>query len=586
MFILAFFFFYLPTIVVTIFYIKISRNSELKSNQAIINSNIEVFENIVYENQIKSISVTKYLAYDYNFFKLLQQNNSKEIGLYLEKAKIDYELNAIAIFDKNWNKVFSPKQGNVKFKKFICNTDVESRILFFSNTIYFETIIPIDVNINTRYFLITRSRVISSVIKNSIIDGINISIVKKSIHKRNFTTLSNVRGEPILHSTKNKKFVRGKYGNMKKYYFYYSNFSLVPKMNKYELETIIVSSLFSFRLDKIGFFTIISFGILTISSLLFFIILHFHLIIPIKKLLTGTEQIIQGNYEKIVNINFHNEIGELSKRFNIMATSLQKKDEILKNMNLNLKKKVIQRTKSLKKALEKVRDFDNVKTDLFYSVIHDLKNPLTVITGYATMILEYDNFNEEKKKIFIGKILEESERLREMLDDFLKTLREEHNLGKVEYSETNIENILQYFYNVYEVQAKEMSINFVWDVESPIKSVYGNEEKLEHVVSNLLSNAFKFVNKAGTIRIIARNSDKFVKVGISDTGPGIIDGEEKAIFQKFKKSSGSAEEKTGAGLGLYIAHQIIFNQNGEIWVENNKGGMGCTFYFTVPIYKA
>jgi len=306
---------------------------------------------------------------------------------------------------------------------------------------------------------------------------------------------------------------------------------------------------------------------------------------PLKKILKGAEFIVNGKYDYKIRLDSKNELGLLANKFNEMSESLYKNNEFLKSINKELENKVIQRTKNLQVALDKLRDYDNQKTELFYSIVHDLKNPLTVIQGYASMVIQYDSFPIEKKKEFMKKIIAESDRLTKMLNDFLKTIKQEANLSKMEFSEIDIVPILEYFYSIYEVQAKEMMIDFVWDVQTPLPLIKGNKEKLEHVISNLLSNAFKFVSEKGMIKIIARVEDDFVKIGISDTGPGIEDGKEKVIFEKFKKLNTDQRNQSGAGLGLYIAQQIINKHNGNIWVQNNIGGKGCTFYFTLPIAK-
>jgi hypothetical protein len=269
-----------------------------------------------------------------------------------------------------------------------------------------------------------------------------------------------------------------------------------------------------------------------------------------------------------------------------MAQALQKKQEAVDQANLQLERKVVQRTKSLKSALEKLRNYDNSKNDLFYSIIHDLKNPMTVITGYVNMILQYNNITDEKRKDYLTKILQESNRLINMLNDFLKTIREENSIENMELTPMNVEPLLEYFFMIYEIQAKEMQIDFVWNVQSPLPEIRGNREKLEHVLSNLLSNAFKFVNERGMVMISARVEEDMIKIGISDTGPGIPPGKEKEIFDKFKKfKTDTNANQTGAGLGLFIARQIMKKHKGMIWAINNSGGIGCTFYLTLPIYK-
>ena len=109
----------------------------------------------------------------------------------------------------------------------------------------------------------------------------------------------------------------------------------------------------------------------------------------------------------------------------------------------------------------------------------------------------------------------------DMLNDFLTTLREEHNLGRMDFSPIDIASVLQYFFNIYEIQARENGVELVWSVETGMPKVFGNKDKLEHVISNLLSNAFKFTESGGSVTMLARREGKYVLCGVSDTGPGI-----------------------------------------------------------------
>lgn len=562
-------FFYIPTLFIWIIFFIVLRNEELITNKKIIENSALLFEKIVYEKKTELYSMSQYIKLDKSIHNNLRKRNINELSSYLEKLKLDYNLEELFIFDEN---LFIISPFLVNKKNYNLNTEKVERVNFSLNFITLENIVSLDTK-PKKYFLYLSTNIRNETFKNSFIVSIDFLIIKSKDKSIVFSTIND------------SKILRNKLSNTNEFYIKYFDFSLLQKMKNYKIGIIIDPFLYRLRIDKIRCLIFFMIFIWIFTTILFFLLLNQHLIIPLKKILKGAESILRGNYNYKIEMNLNNELGLIVKKFNEMSDSLYKNNEFLKSINKELESKVIQRTKNLQMAMEKLRDYDNQKTELFYSIVHDLKNPLTVIQGYATMVIQYNTFSEEKKKEFMKKIVAESERLTKMLNEFLKTIKEEANLSKMEFYNIDILPILEYFYSIYEVQAKERMIDFVWDVQSPLPLVRGNREKIEHVISNLLSNAFKFVNEKGMIKITARVKEDFIKIGISDTGPGIEDGKEKIIFEKFKKLNNDKINQGGSGLGLYIAQQIINKHNGKIWVQNNIGENGCTFYFILPIVK-
>jgi len=564
-------FFYIPTILIwTIFFIVI-RNEEIATNKKIAENSLTLFEKILHEKKEKLISTTSYITLNRQIYEYIKKREIENLSNYLEKLKFDHNLKELFIFDENLFRITGHTNNKEKYELSSSETPIE-RIDFLNNSILFENIVPLDTK-PKKYFLYSSFTVNSSIIKSAFIANIDFLVINSKDNSVVFSTVNNL------------KITKSNFSEKESFYINYFNFNLMPKMKNYKIAIIMDPSLYRFKMDKIRYLILFMLFLWFFTTVIFFLLLNHNLVMPLKKILKGAEFIVNGKYDYKIRLDSKNELGLLANKFNEMSESLYKNNEFLKSINKELENKVIQRTKNLQVALDKLRDYDNQKTELFYSIVHDLKNPLTVIQGYASMVIQYDSFPIEKKKEFMKKIIAESDRLTKMLNDFLKTIKQEANLSKMEFSEIDIVPILEYFYSIYEVQAKEMMIDFVWDVQTPLPLIKGNKEKLEHVISNLLSNAFKFVSEKGMIKIIARVEDDFVKIGISDTGPGIEDGKEKVIFEKFKKLNTDQRNQSGAGLGLYIAQQIINKHNGNIWVQNNIGGKGCTFYFTLPIAK-
>ncbi len=264
-----------------------------------------------------------------------------------------------------------------------------------------------------------------------------------------------------------------------------------------------------------------------------------------------------------------------------------KKNKIF-NSNLNNDKsdnELSLKIKSLEKELADLKEFIHKTTDIFFSVTHEIKNPLTVIGGYASAILQFDShFNEDKKLEFIKRIGSEANRLNKLIRDYLNNLKEVDNLDEIEFKKVDIKNILEYFFNIYEIKAKEDKINFLFNVEDNLPGVLANNEKIELVISNLIANALKYVCERGFIELEAKiDNDNVVVSVISNYDDKTINKD--IIFDKFMKSVKFDFKGKGMGLGLFISKTIIEKHHGEIGMKNDENKGILTLYFTLPIYK-
>jgi signal transduction histidine kinase len=147
------------------------------------------------------------------------------------------------------------------------------------------------------------------------------------------------------------------------------------------------------------------------------------------------------------------------------------------------------------------------------------------------------------------------------------------------YIEDVIENTIAAMAPLFDNKTLSVSTAF-----SPTRSaVSGDRDRLAQVVINILSNAVKFTNPGGAVRIAVRREDDTVIVEISDTGVGIPASDLESIFEKFRRSGpddGTAGE--GTGLGLSIARQVVEHHGGRIWATRSGHG-GSTFTFTLPV---
>ena len=559
-------FFYIPTLVIGVALTLLFKYEENLNNKEIINNSLTYFEKAINQKKYEGFDKINSALYSSEFLKGLKSADWNSVKEYFKKSTKELEINGFVLYTTvNGKAKILCKTIDVDNNRLISSKKTLDDIIFSDGMIYLNYIFPVSAAGDNIFYIYAEIVINKNCLESLGLTGINFKVLEAKSGKTVFDT---------------KKIFNPK--DKENSYYFKNDFQILKDFGEYKIEVEVPKKMYSVRFDRIKFIISVVVLLWIISTGAFFILINKKLAEPLGLIIDGIGKISKGNYDERLEIINDNEIGDLVNKINEVSSFLKRNEEQINSINQDLESKIVERTKSLKSALEKLREYNNQKTDLFYTIVHDIKNPLTVINGYATMILQYPDFSEDKKKDFVKKIVRETERLTKMLNDFLVSVREEENLYKTKYSPIDILPILEYFYTIYEVQAKESTIDFVWDVQTPLPLVNGNKEKIEHVLSNLLSNAFKFTEDKGMIKISARALEDVIKVGVSDTGSGIKEGKEKAIFDQFKKLE---DNKSGTGLGLYIASQIITNHNGSIWVKNNIGGKGCTFYFTLPYIK-
>jgi len=217
------------------------------------------------------------------------------------------------------------------------------------------------------------------------------------------------------------------------------------------------------------------------------------------------------------------------------------------------------------------------REDLSAMIIHDLKSPLTAMMAYTDMLIE--NRIEDKKEA-LRMIRMGSEKILGMVEDYLTVYRSHAVKLELQMMPEEIVNILRGFEKDFHALAekKYIRLNFAF-ADSP-KAVI-DKKQFSRAVSNLVENAIKFTPKRGSITLSVEASESDFTVSVSDTGPGILPGEQDGIFQKHYRSS-MAMGTTGAGLGLAIVKAIAEAHGGKITFENNPGS-GSTFKLTIPL---
>ncbi|MDQ3082497.1 MAG: HAMP domain-containing histidine kinase, partial [Gemmatimonadota bacterium] len=226
-----------------------------------------------------------------------------------------------------------------------------------------------------------------------------------------------------------------------------------------------------------------------------------------------------------------------------------------------------------------------LKAEFVSVASHELKTPINVIVGYLELLQEniYGELNPKQREICetLGK---QAQTLTRLVKRLLDISRFEAGGGKLERRQVGLDRFLHSFETSFQVLALQREITFrVVKGENLPAQVLWDEDRINEVLGNLLSNAFKFTDRGGVVELGVDGSDTEVCLTVHDTGAGIASEQLPHIFEKFFQANNQAYAAVkGTGLGLAIAREIVEAHGGNVTVESTLG-MGTTFTITLPV---
>lgn len=233
----------------------------------------------------------------------------------------------------------------------------------------------------------------------------------------------------------------------------------------------------------------------------------------------------------------------------------------------------------------KLKQLNSTKDKFFSIIAHDLKNPFNSIAGFTDLMIENNEIYDAAKRLKFLKIIKGSTaKVSSLLDNLL--IWASSQSGNLKFNPKNI-NLAQQVAGVIsflEIQAINKDISILNRVEKNVL-VKADENMLDTILRNLISNAIKFTQPKGEIQIYATLKKDFVEITVKDTGVGMTQAEIATIFSvsEINSNLGTSNEQ-GSGLGLILCRDFVESHGGKIWVESveNKGS---EFKFTLPIWK-
>lgn len=229
------------------------------------------------------------------------------------------------------------------------------------------------------------------------------------------------------------------------------------------------------------------------------------------------------------------------------------------------------------------KELERLKSEFVANISHELRTPLHSIRGFNKLLLEGKVSDSETQREFMTIIDEQSEHLTKLVNDLIDVSSIEAGRFRILRQRLPMERLIHSAVTgIYSLAAEKGMIIDV-DLLATLPDVDGDEERLRQVMTNLLSNAIKFSPHGSSVVVQGGVMDNQVLIQVTDHGKGMSPETLLHLFHRFYRGRETVAEG-GAGLGLYIAKQIVEAHGGRIWVESLVG-KGSTFGFTVPVHS-
>ncbi len=268
---------------------------------------------------------------------------------------------------------------------------------------------------------------------------------------------------------------------------------------------------------------------------------------PIRQISGITRKFAMGDFSVRIQSNNDDEIGELCSSINHMADELSSAEAM--------------------------------KNEFISSVSHELRTPLTAIKGWAETLMVDGGENPDTMKKGVGVIVNETERLQQMVEELLDFSRMQNGHFTLQNSNMDILAELGDAVLMYSDKARREQIDIIYDEPEMLPIVFGDKNRIRQVFINVIDNALKYSEPGGTVTIRADVKDGGVRVSVKDTGCGIKETDLAKVKTKFYKAN---HTRRGSGIGLAVADEIVAMHGGKLEIYSAGEGKGTKVTITLP----
>lgn len=277
---------------------------------------------------------------------------------------------------------------------------------------------------------------------------------------------------------------------------------------------------------------------------------------PLQLLMDASQKIKGKNLDFEISYHSENELGRLCDAFSEM------KEE-------------------LKNSLSTQWKMEQERVEMVESLTHDLKTPLSIILGYSEALIGSYTEGDEKLRRYLAIIMENSEKGSKLVQQMRYTSELERSDIPLHLTVIDIPSFIKRKVSYYELQAIEKKIKIAMQIQGEVqKSISTDEEKLERILDNIVSNSLQYTPEGGSIHISVKMELDNVFYEISDSGIGFSKKDIENVFKKFYRGDEARRSTDGhSGLGLYVSKQLAEQLGGSIKVYNNKTGGACVVFW-------
>ncbi|KTE92446.1 hypothetical protein AT727_19015 [Desulfitobacterium hafniense] len=273
---------------------------------------------------------------------------------------------------------------------------------------------------------------------------------------------------------------------------------------------------------------------------------------PIKRVCEITRNIADGKFDERVEIQSKDELGVLALSINHMSKQLSELESMRRNFVAN--------------------------------VSHELRSPLTSIQGYIDALLQGKGKDKQEEKNYLQIVQKETHRLSRLVNDLLEISRFDSQTALFNMDDFPLRSIIDRAMKSLRLQTAAKDLIITTNLPSDLTLCYGDEDRIEQVIYNLLDNAIRYSSDGGEILISAIPYDNDILVEITDFGQGIPSEDIPFIWDRFYRvDKARSRNEGGTGLGLAIVKEIIDRHGGQVMVESTPGE-GSNFGFTLKQY--
>ncbi|MDO4571263.1 MAG: ATP-binding protein [Planctomycetia bacterium] len=340
--------------------------------------------------------------------------------------------------------------------------------------------------------------------------------------------------------------------------------------------------------------SLLSVAVITVflGIIVFYITIRYVIIRPLRHLKEVSAAVTHGNIELRAELHTGDEFESLAQAFNRMLRGLVNSQRDLRRANKELDKKI----EELGRVNLQLRELNRIKSDFLATMSHELRTPLNSILGFSDVLGSIKSLDDRQKR-YVENIQNSGRTLLSMINDILDLAKMESGRSEIHLADFSLEHIVAAQCDMARPLAEKKTISLTYEMPQGLPNVHLDQNRVQQILNNLISNAIKFTPEGGvvTIRVLPEvepgeeidPETAHFTLQVCDTGVGMTEEDLQTIFEKFRQGASAigdnmmTREHSGTGLGLSIVKEICRLLHGEIHVESSPGA-GSTFSIRLP----